>query len=60
VQPARVEMVRLDKAMSLTEFHRRYPSSIELKQLAIINGLEENSQLAKGAYVKRVKGGEIP
>ena len=60
VHPARVEIVQLDRAMTLGEFNRRYPSSIELSQLAIVNGVAEEARLERGTSVKRVVGGELP
>lgn len=60
VEPARMEIVRLPSAMSLEEFNRRYPSSIELPRLAIVNGVTEDARFEAGARVKRVVGGKLP
>ncbi len=60
VEPARVEIVRLDRAMTLAEFDRRHPSSIELAKLAIVNGVAEDARLERGTHVKRIVGGELP
>lgn len=60
VEPARVEIVSLDRAMTLAEFNQRYPSSIELAQLAIVNGLTEDARLERGMHIKRIVGGELP
>ncbi len=60
VEPARVEIVRLDRAMTLAEFNRRYPSSIELSQLAIVNGITEDTRIERGTSLKRIVGGELP
>lgn len=60
VEPARVEIVRLDRAMTLAEFDRRYPSSIELSKLAIVNGIAEDARLERGMSLKRIVGGELP
>ena len=57
VQPAELKLVRLDRAMSLREFNDRYPSSIGLEQLAVINGAAEDTRFEKGTYLKRVVGG---
>lgn len=57
VQPARVELVKLDRAMSVADFNQRYPSSIPIAQLALINGVEEGGTLEAGRTVKRVVGG---
>ena len=60
VEPARVEIVKLDRAMTLAEFDRRYPSSIELGKLAILNGVAEDVRLERGTSLKRIVGGELP
>jgi predicted Zn-dependent protease len=60
VQPARLELVELDRAMTLSEFDQRYPSSVELSALAIANGVEADDRLEAGRLVKRVVGGELP
>jgi len=57
VEPARIELVRLPRRMTMTEFHRRYPSSISVEQVALINGVEIVDTLASGLLVKRVTGG---
>ncbi len=60
VQPQRIEVVRLPAAMTLEEFARRYPSTVDLETLAIINQVEPGERLAAGREVKRVVGGELP
>lgn len=60
VQPARVSIVKVPSRMSLEDFNRRYPSTIPIAQLALINGVEETTMLAAGQLVKRVVGGELP
>ncbi|MEM1178622.1 MAG: hypothetical protein AAGM22_09785 [Acidobacteriota bacterium] len=55
-QPMRVELVRIDRDMSLDEFQRRYPSDIDLDRLAVINGVEPDGQLRRDQRVKRVVG----
>ncbi len=57
VQPARVKLERIPRAMTLEEFARRYPSSIDLETLALINHVEPGDRLPAGATVKRVVGG---
>ncbi|HEX7240699.1 MAG TPA: M48 family metalloprotease [Longimicrobiaceae bacterium] len=58
VQPSRLDVVRLDRAMTLAEFARRYPSAVPLRELAVINQVEgEASTLPAGAQVKRVVPG---
>jgi predicted Zn-dependent protease len=58
VQPARVELVKLNRAMTLEQFNSQYPSTIPIEQLAIINEVEDpSSVLPAGQLVKRVTGG---
>jgi predicted Zn-dependent protease len=58
VSPARVELVKLSSQMTLEQFNSRYPSSISLQELAIINEVEDPSTpLPAGKIVKRVVGG---
>ncbi len=57
VTPARIDLVRLPRSMAVSEFHRRYPSSISVEQVALINGVEVGDTLASGVLVKRVTGG---
>jgi predicted Zn-dependent protease len=55
VQPVRVRLVRLPRAMTVTEFHQAYPSPIPLAQVALINGVEPTTTLPAGTLVKRVQ-----
>jgi predicted Zn-dependent protease len=58
VQPARVELVKLNTAMTLEQFNRQYLSSIPVEELAIINEIQEpTSTLPAGRVVKRATGG---
>ncbi len=60
VQPRRIEIVTLDRGMTLDQFAQRYPSTASLSTLALINGVEEGATLAAGQKVKRVTGGVMP
>jgi len=55
VRPNRVSIVRVPQAMTLAEFQRRYPSSIPIEELAIINQVQgPTATLPAGAMVKRI------
>ena len=57
-QPRRLDTVRLDRAMTLSAFNQRYPSTIPISELAIINQVDgASSTLPAGSYGKRVTGG---
>jgi predicted Zn-dependent protease len=61
VQPAKVELMKLQKEMTLEQFNQQYPSSIPIAELAIINELESPSTMIPvGRTVKRVVGGRGP
>lgn len=58
IQPNRIEVVRVPQAMTLAQFHQRYPSVIDIGELALINGLSgADAQIAAGTLVKRVAAG---
>ncbi len=57
VQPRRLAIVTLDRDMSLTEFNGRFPSTVPIATLALINGVDSTAALPRGAVVKRVVGG---
>lgn len=57
VEPARIDIVKIDRAMTLREFQQRYNKSADLQQLALINQLATNTQIPAGTAVKRVVGG---
>ncbi len=60
VEPKRIEIVELPETMTIEEFARRYPSTVETATLAIINQVEAGATLAAGTHAKRVRGGELP
>jgi predicted Zn-dependent protease len=58
VQPARVDVVRVDQRMSLAEFARRHQTSASVDELARLNQLSgPDAPLAVGDMVKVVVGG---
>ena len=60
VEPKRVDVVSLPSAMTLEEFARRYPSTVDLQTVAIINQADANTRFPAGTEVKRVVGGNLP
>jgi predicted Zn-dependent protease len=60
VQPKRLDIVTLPQAMTIEEFARRYPSTVSVQTLAIVNGVEPGQRLEAGRKAKRVVGGELP
>jgi predicted Zn-dependent protease len=58
VQAAKIDVVKLDRDMTLAQFNAQYPSSVPIEQVAIINEVEGSSTvLPAGRLVKRVVGG---
>ena len=52
----KISLVRVPKDMSIEEFDRRYPSSIDTDRLALLNQVEPGELLKAGAQAKRVTG----
>jgi predicted Zn-dependent protease len=60
VKPKTIDIVTLPKTMTLTTFAKNYPSTVEISELAILNGVNPDTKLEKGTLVKRIVGGELP
>jgi predicted Zn-dependent protease len=59
VEPYRVELVKIDREMSMAEFNQKYPSTIPIERLAVVNGLDAPpDHIPAGTTVKRVIGGK--
>ncbi|HEX8362724.1 MAG TPA: M48 family metalloprotease [Longimicrobium sp.] len=55
IRPNRIRIVRVPQAMTLADFHRRYPSTIPVEELAIINQVAgPAATLPAGTLVKQV------
>jgi len=58
VQPAKVQLVKLDQAMTVEQFNQKYPSNLKIEEVALINGLDTpTSPMQAGQTYKRVVGG---
>jgi predicted Zn-dependent protease len=57
VDPMRIDVVTVDRAMTMREFDRRFPSTVDLEEISLINQREPDDRLEPGARVKRVVGG---
>ena len=58
VQPNKIQVVQVPQAMTFTEFAQRYPSTIPIQELALINQVESVTQtIPAGTYMKQVSGG---
>jgi len=56
----RLQIVQVDRAMTLDEFASRHSASVPTKTLALINRIDEGDRLATGRSYKIVTGGELP
>ncbi|HET6628887.1 MAG TPA: M48 family metalloprotease [Woeseiaceae bacterium] len=55
LQPPQIEIVQIDESLTLAEFDERYPSTIPLDELAVINQVAgPDAVLEPGTLVKRV------
>ena len=58
VTPAKVQLVRIDRAMTVEQFNQQYPSNVRLEELALINGFaDKNGRMEPGKQYKRIVGG---
>ena len=61
VESKRIDIVEVPRDMSLAEFARNYPSTVDLQTLALANGvLREGDILRRGSLAKRIVGGRLP
>lgn len=60
VAPRRVKVVRPDRSMDLEGFARRYDATVEVEDLAHLNGLAPGERIQAGKPYKVVQGGRLP
>jgi predicted Zn-dependent protease len=60
VQPARVQIVKVPRDMTLAEFAAEFPSNVPVEVLATANGMTPDGRFVAGQSAKRVVGGEVP
>jgi predicted Zn-dependent protease len=56
VDPMRVDLVEIDRSMTLRQFAERYPSAVPIDELALVNQVEPGTTLRAGQLVKRIVG----
>jgi predicted Zn-dependent protease len=59
VKPARVELVKVPREMTIEEFAREFPSTVPLEVLAVANGVEKGGTIPAGITAKRIVGGAL-
>lgn len=57
VQPAKIELVRVPRDMTISEFNAQFPSTVPVEQVAIVNGVDKDGRLRGGQTAKRITGG---
>jgi predicted Zn-dependent protease len=60
VQPARIELVKLPRDMTVAEFAAEFPSTAPPDVLALVNGVADGEKLKGGQLAKRIVGGTLP
>jgi predicted Zn-dependent protease len=60
VQPAKIELVKIPREMTVAEFHAQYPSTATLDTVALVNGVAKDGRLQAGRTAKRIVGGVLP
>lgn len=60
VQSKKIKIVKLPKSMTLEQFNRQNPSTIDLETLAVLNGVNLGTALPKGTMVKQIVGKDPP
>ena len=59
VEPYKVELVKVDREMTVAEFNGKYPSTIAVERVAVVNGLNTPSdRIPAGTTMKRIIGGK--
>ncbi|MEM7049758.1 MAG: M48 family metalloprotease [Acidobacteriota bacterium] len=58
IEPKRVEIFTLPRELTLEEVNWRWPSSVPIETLELINRVQRGDRLAAGTKIKRVLGGE--
>lgn len=56
VEPKRIDIVEVPRAMSVESFDQRYPSTVDFDEVLRINGWTAGQQLSAGTHGKRVVG----
>jgi predicted Zn-dependent protease len=57
VEPARIELVKVDEPTRLSKLYQRKPASVPLEEVAALNQLDGDPELRRGQTLKWVRGG---
>lgn len=56
VKPDRLDLVEIERPMTLETFQKRFPSVIDLDELAVLNRLQPDVTVESGTRLKRIVG----
>ncbi len=60
VSPHRINLVRLNRAMTAREFLRRFPSTVDDQSVLLANQVDADERLERGRLMKQITGGRVP
>jgi hypothetical protein len=60
VEPWRVGIVTIPRALTFEEFLQRYPGPATAEATALVNNVDAGARLSSGALVKRIVGKPLP
>ncbi|MBI2535886.1 MAG: M48 family metalloprotease [Gemmatimonadetes bacterium] len=60
VQPLTIAIVQADRAMTLEQFHQRFPSRVDVAAVGRVNQVDPGARFAAGQLIKRIVGGPLP
>jgi predicted Zn-dependent protease len=60
VQPAKIELVKVPRDMTVAEFNAQFPSSVPVDTVSLVNGVDKDGRLQAGQTAKRIVGGVLP
>ena len=60
LEPKRIELVRVQTEMTAERYFQRYPSTVSLETIRLINGWDAGHVIPAGTLVKRVTGEGVP
>ena len=60
LQPKKIEIVEVPTEMTIERFFQRFPSTVTLATIVVINGMDPGEVIPAGTLVKRVTGEGVP
>jgi len=60
VEPKKINIITLEQQMTLQQFYSKYPSTVPIETVAMINQADAGTQFQAGHKLKQVVGGKTP